>query len=432
MQLGSVVYNVVSSGGSVTGANNGLELTAGIVQLGQTIGQGGSPANLLSNREVPLNGFNLSFPVSGASKFLVGSSTANASGAIMQVLGGDLAIDNTATGISQIFANTSNAEPYFRMWGGNGTTQLMVVRSQRAFTSFGVNAGGVPTALVSGSYSQSTSAFGFNCLASAVGGTTTNTSAFGTNALKNYLNNATDPANDAFGLNALEQLTGGGGNAAFGYQAFFNSITDNRNAGFGNGIMTNAGAGNTGLGATGSNNTMIGYNAGINSNLQYFTSTTTFNNCIIAGLQSGITTDGNALANTTLIGNGIFTNVNNVVMIGGNLTAQNIMLCATNNQPDLGSRVQIFGSLALPFNSVAVTTTLTNAHFTFVFTATSTATLPTAASSTNRIYCIVAQGAAVVTTSINYTNLAGASVNTVAAGSSVFIQSTGATWVQIK
>jgi hypothetical protein len=44
---------------TVAGANNGLSLNGTNAVLGQSLGQAGSPADLLSNREIPLNGFQL-------------------------------------------------------------------------------------------------------------------------------------------------------------------------------------------------------------------------------------------------------------------------------------------------------------------------------------------------------------------------------------
>lgn len=48
-------------------ANNGLGIFEGKVQLGQPIGESGNPAQLLLNREVPLNGYEISFSNTGRS-----------------------------------------------------------------------------------------------------------------------------------------------------------------------------------------------------------------------------------------------------------------------------------------------------------------------------------------------------------------------------
>src|SRR5207302_1476739 len=46
-------------------ASNGLSVSGSDVQLGQVIGASGNPAALSSNREIPLNGFNLSLNGTG-------------------------------------------------------------------------------------------------------------------------------------------------------------------------------------------------------------------------------------------------------------------------------------------------------------------------------------------------------------------------------
>lgn len=48
-----------TGGGGVTGANNGLDLDAGIAVLGQDLGEAGDPAILLSDRQIPMGGFRL-------------------------------------------------------------------------------------------------------------------------------------------------------------------------------------------------------------------------------------------------------------------------------------------------------------------------------------------------------------------------------------
>lgn len=421
-----------SRGGvAFAGANNGLSIstvTPGVVVLGQDVGQAGNPAALISSREIPIGSFNLSLSQITTGKFIVNSTAPDGTDSVAQ-FDSNVSISNP-NGFSAIRWNVGSPEGFFSMFGGSGNQQMAVVRNTRAFSAMGANAGGGVSGVSISNTPQSTTAFGFFALANMSGGLVSqNSSAFGTNALRSM---TTALNNNAFGLNALEQLLTGQENCCMGYSCAFNLLTDNRNALFGNSIMVTFGTATNGNGATGGNNTMIGYNAGSIVGGVFAGITTTFNNCIIAGSISGVSTEGTALVNTTLIGNSLFTNVSNVCMIGGNSVAQNIMIAAPNNQPDLGSRLQVYGSLALPINSFAVTTTLTNQMFTVIFTVTSTATLPTAASSTNRIYCIVAQGAAVVTTSINYTNLAGASVNTIAAGTSAMIQSNGATWIQIK
>lgn len=61
----------------VTTANNGLTKSGANIQLGQTVGAVGNPANLLSNREIPLNGFNISFTGAGSMGLGVAAAAAN-------------------------------------------------------------------------------------------------------------------------------------------------------------------------------------------------------------------------------------------------------------------------------------------------------------------------------------------------------------------
>src|SRR6185369_13418408 len=48
-------------GGTVTGARDGVSLVGANVVLGQAFGTLSDPAKLLEDREIPLNGFNISF-----------------------------------------------------------------------------------------------------------------------------------------------------------------------------------------------------------------------------------------------------------------------------------------------------------------------------------------------------------------------------------
>jgi hypothetical protein len=197
--------------------------------------------------------------------------------------------------------------------------------------------------------------------------------------------------------------------------------------------MTSPGAGNAGTGATGSGNSFFGFAAG-GISTTYGLTTTVFTNCIGVGQSNGVVTEGITLTNTSFFGNNIFTNVSNVCMIGGNQAAQNIMLVAPNNQADLGSRVQMFGSLSMPFRFTATSSTLTSADFTVIFTtaATPTCTLPVASTVIGRIYNIVAQGAGVtVALSQNVTQFNGVNTTSVLPSTGIKIQATASGWAQI-
>jgi hypothetical protein len=59
MQLSNIVYSGVATSLGAGAANNGLSVNGGIVQLGGPLGAA-SAAQLLNNREIPLNGFGIS------------------------------------------------------------------------------------------------------------------------------------------------------------------------------------------------------------------------------------------------------------------------------------------------------------------------------------------------------------------------------------
>jgi hypothetical protein len=334
------------STGTITGANNGLSVSSvnpALIVLGQNNNQAGGPATLISNRQIPMAGFNVAF--TGAGRLIVNGAANPAGdaspGVVFQVGGGDTSLNNQVTGLTTVYSNLSSAEAFFQMIGSNTSILMMTVRGTRAFTSFGVGAGG-GTAINPSNSPQSTSAFGFNALASMSGGLVSqNNSAFGTNALRSL---TVAIGNNAFGLNCLEQLSTGQENTAMGTGTAFNCLTDNQNSLFGNSIMVTTGfAAVNSNGATGSGNTMVGYNAGGLLGGTYTAVTTTFNNTIIIGNSSGVNTEGTALSNTTIIGNQIYTNVSNIVMLGK--TTQNVLIGAANNTADNGNRLQIAGKL---------------------------------------------------------------------------------------
>jgi hypothetical protein len=59
---------------TVTGANNGVSLSATNVQLGQDVGAAGDPAALLNSREVPLAGFDFALGSVGSRKLFINNA----------------------------------------------------------------------------------------------------------------------------------------------------------------------------------------------------------------------------------------------------------------------------------------------------------------------------------------------------------------------
>lgn len=64
------LYATGGGGGTLTGATNGVSLSGTNVVLGQNVGQVGNPATLLSDREIPLNGNDLSILGDTARKYI--------------------------------------------------------------------------------------------------------------------------------------------------------------------------------------------------------------------------------------------------------------------------------------------------------------------------------------------------------------------------
>lgn len=356
-----------------TGANNGLSIstvTPGTVVLGQNVGQAGNPAALISAREIPLAGFSILFS---------GMANGPAGALIFQYAA----------------AAVNSTEPQIIMRNHLGA-QIGALRIGESNDSvyLGNNAAAGNTGIIN------------VCVGGGAGAgqlTMTRCIAIGGGALQGNLDglsNCIVIGNDALDNNF--QPVG------------VNNIIIGQNA-------WDLGAG----GAIGQGNINIG---NFNNNASGATSIGDFN--VILGI-----VNIGAISNTVCLGN--FNNganlvgLSNVVILG--INTQNVLIGQTPGAfVDNGSNLQITGSIALPILVTAVGVTLTKLNYSVVFTSSGTATLPTAATSLNRIYILAAQGAAIITTSIAYTNLAGASVTTVPAGTSVMIQSNGTTWIQIK
>lgn len=112
--ISSTDWNVFNS--KLSSANNGLSVSGSVVSLGQTVAQAGNPANLLGDRELPLNTHNLFF---NNGRVILGQNTTADNSTLFQVYGnqtintGFLSITQngatpiTATGTFAGFANYS-------------------------------------------------------------------------------------------------------------------------------------------------------------------------------------------------------------------------------------------------------------------------------------------------------------------------------------
>jgi hypothetical protein len=342
--FGNINYQVPDiSASTLTAAADGTSVEAAtphIVRLGQDVGQAGNPAALTEEREIPLNNFIIAF--SGSGKVLIGKTAADGTAAILQTAG-DIAIDNP-NGFSALRFNATSAEDFLQFLAGAAQTFMGAVRNTRAYTSIGENAGGGATGTQVSNPPVSITAFGFNALAN-LNFPGFNSSAFGVNALRNMISAATPYSNDAFGCNALEQVTDGVGNVGVGYQAGFNLIHDTLNTLIGNSVMTSPNSGNNGQGARGSNNTLMGYAAGGVHGGIYLAVTTLFQGCIIIGEFSGVFTEGVTLSNTMILVNNLFTDLSNLAFLSS-LTQNAIIGAALTGETDNGAKLQVRGNIS--------------------------------------------------------------------------------------
>jgi len=450
---GSISYDGSPAAGVSAGvAINGLSVSGSNIILGQAIGTGGDPAKLLFNTEIPMNGVYLSFRDLGTTttSYLLLKSSATVAYTTPSM------VWQSSAGVEWSRINFNQGDIFIGYHAGIGTTNVAL----SANTVIGYNAGaGVMT-------------------------TTGNT------LVGFYAGNAvTSAANvTAFGSGALQVMTTGSNNTALGYQALTNLASGSDNTAVG----WNAGAS---MGAGSTQNTLVGRGAGYqsithgavtgtviigyNTNLQgvagnydimigtntYFSNASTSggtnillgynivsggnpigqNNVIVgSNINSAALTVGNGniwigtgngswasgVANTTVVATGMNIVASNVCYIG--ISTQNIIIGGVAaGSTDNGSKLQVLGSISLPITTFTTTGTLDATMHTVIFTgAAPVATLPTAASSSGRVYFIVNQNTA-GTTSINYLNFAGTSVNALAANSVTALQSNGTNWYRI-
>jgi hypothetical protein len=114
----------------ITSANNGLSVSpgpGGFIVLGQNVGQAGSPANFLNDREIPNQGFNLRLLGTGA--FIATATPAISTGEAIQADRG-IKIDNGFTAQIRLQPNPvsplliSNANANVRIESSNAVVEL--------------------------------------------------------------------------------------------------------------------------------------------------------------------------------------------------------------------------------------------------------------------------------------------------------------------
>jgi hypothetical protein len=130
----------------------------------------------------------------------------------------------------------------------------------------------------------------------------------------------------------------------------------------------------------------------------------------------------------------VFDTTANVTDSGANTKLAVVGRTYLGSNTNATSTVHIGGSLATVVTTTTANLTLDITHYTVIFDGTSlTATLPTASTCNGRIYVLVNRNATALTTSIAYQTLTtGVTSTTVTAASSVWLQSNGTSWYQIK
>ena len=126
---------------SLTAADNGLSVVAGTtVVLGQDVGQSGDPGQLVSAREVPLNGFSINFLGSSASNNLKILDSGSVLIGTTTDMGSKLQVEGNTYVSGVIRVNTGNilnnsVFTYISNWGGSA-----------GFIGFGFSATSNPSA----------------------------------------------------------------------------------------------------------------------------------------------------------------------------------------------------------------------------------------------------------------------------------------------
>jgi hypothetical protein len=452
--------NGSSSGVVVGAANNGLSLSGSTAQLGQTVGQVGNPAILLSNREIPLGGF--SILMSGIGNLVVGSAADG--GQKLQIIG-------TTAGIQQLTklpAAQTVATPIYQIQKSDGTVWFSMNTNGQWNVFIGVGTG-VNTVTPTSAFSSGSSntAVGFNSFAAnttgnvnvAIGGaalaantTGSANTAVGQNAM---VTNTTGGFNSAFGQAALAFNTTGVNNMAIGQNALRNNTTGGNNVGIGlDASWSNAtgsfnvGIGTLALGIAGqssifnmSQNIGIGYEAGFNMGAVGVNNIFIGYTCNLAGnvgdsniLIGAAQSLSGGSSNTTLIGTAMIASIGNIVGIG--LSTQNIIMGVSNISTDNGARLQVNGNQSLGVvTSAADPLALDNTATHYVFTGTTaTWTLPTVAGHTGWFYLIKNRGSGAITLNSNaggndiYNTVAVASF-TINAGAAFIVANDGTFWL---
>ncbi|THU39397.1 hypothetical protein FAM09_12890 [Niastella caeni] len=348
-------------------ADNGLSIDGKSVQLGQSVGAINDPAALKSNREIPMEGFDVRFKNindTGCLK-LYTSPTKTVTSPIIQFLDGygtelgRISFFDTANnanmmigrkaGSAQIAGAIRNTFIGFEAGKSVTSGSRNTAVGHRALTLATTGSGNVAVGgftLESLTTGSNNFAFGYTSATSlttgsnniCIGGSQVVTSAL--QKLKTGNNNL------AIGIGALAEAgvttSNFSDNIGIGFKCFYSNTLGNRNIGIGDSLCTNSlvGADNVLLGSKSiSNGSQVG-NANVIMGAGLISSGGAIgNNNIILGANFTTTS---SVTNTVIIGQGITNNQSNIVRLGK--SDQNVIIGATSNQTDNGNRVQILGT----------------------------------------------------------------------------------------
>jgi len=323
-------------------ANNGLSVSGRNVQLGQSVGTAGNPAAFLNNREIPMNGFNLS--LSGTGKFIAGRTTDDGVGTIQNT--GAYSYDRADTngvyaGTVRMLGQKAASSRAFFGWGN--ATNIAAVSSTANLIVMGFNTGNVITGgdgFIMGNdcgnaitAPHNFIAIGRNCLSNS---TTNENLAIGAACLQT---NTTGAFNNAVGqAQVLRYSTTGTGNNAFGTNAGNLIKTGNWNVCIGH----NAGGGNSNFpGSEATECIFINPRKSVGS-----TPAGVYTNCLFIGGNSGRQTSNAAtsITNSSIIANDVTTDLNNVFVISN--ISQRVILPSSSNivTVDNGAKLQVNGT----------------------------------------------------------------------------------------
>lgn len=266
---GSKVFRYISGG--ITGAANGLSTVAGVANLGQTVGAGGSPGALTSTREIPMAGFNID--LSGSTgNFIIGS---NIDSAQRLQVNGNVAIFGQSNVVQQLIklpGSQTVGVPFYMVKSSTADTVFAMSANSKWNLFIGVGAGANCVQPVTSPFAPGGSNIGIGGAAARGAALALNTTGFSNVAIGGsaLASNTSGGANTAVGLDAMIVSTTGGFNSAFGQASLAFNTTGSLNTGLGQDAerQNTTGTQNTAIGAlalvgnqTGSLNTAVGAGA---------------------------------------------------------------------------------------------------------------------------------------------------------------------------